>query len=86
MGTFSALPTLCLWNSPVTDEFLSQRSVTRNFDIFVDLRLNKWLNKHSKFEIGDFGRHHAHYNVTIMEGRDPREQNKYEVMIYTDAL
>ena len=31
--------------SPVTGEFPSQRSVTRCFDVFFDLRLNKWLNK-----------------------------------------
>ena len=34
-------------NSPVTGEFPSQRPVTRNFDVFFDLRLNKWLNKQS---------------------------------------
>ena len=28
-------------NSPVTDEFPSQRPVTRSFDVFFDLRLNK---------------------------------------------
>ena len=32
---------------PVTDEFPSQRPVTRSFDVFCDLRLNKWLSKHS---------------------------------------
>ena len=41
METFSALLALCVGNSPVTDEFPSQRSVTQSFDIFFDLRLNK---------------------------------------------
>ena len=38
-----------LWgNSPVISEFSSQRPVTRSFDIFFDLRLNKRLSKQSK--------------------------------------
>ena len=39
---------LCVGNSPVTGGFPSQRPVTRNLDVFVDLRLNKWLNKQSR--------------------------------------
>ena len=35
----------CAGNSPVTGEFSSQRPVTRSFDIFFDLRLNKRLSK-----------------------------------------
>ena len=34
-------------NSPVTGEFPSQRPVTRSFDVFFDLRLNKRLSKQS---------------------------------------
>ena len=34
--------------SPVTGEFPSQRPVTRNFDFFFDLLLNKRLSKQSK--------------------------------------
>ena len=34
-------------NSPVTGEFPAQRPVTRSFDVFFDLRLNKRLSKHS---------------------------------------
>ena len=41
MESFSALLALCTGNSPVTGEFPSQRPVTRIFDIFFDLRLNK---------------------------------------------
>ena len=48
METFSALLALCEGNSPVTGEFSSQRPLTRNFDVFFDLRLNKWLNKSSR--------------------------------------
>ena len=47
METFSALVALCAGNSPVTGEFPSQRAVTRSFDVFFDLRLNKRLSKQS---------------------------------------
>ena len=47
MEPFSALLALCARNSPVTGEFLAQRPVTRNFDIFFDLSLNKRLSKQS---------------------------------------
>ena len=46
-GNISALLAMCLRNSPVTGEFPAQRPVTRSFDVFFDLRLNKWLNKQS---------------------------------------
>ena len=45
METFSALLSLCAGNSLVTGEFHAQRAVTRSFDVFFDLRLNKLLNK-----------------------------------------
>ena len=44
-GIISALLALCAGNSPVTDEFPSQRPVTRDFDVFFDLSLNKPLSK-----------------------------------------
>ena len=47
METFSALLTLCVGNSLVTGEFAAQRPVTRSFDVFFDLRLNKPLSKQS---------------------------------------
>ena len=47
MKTFSALLALCAGNSPVTGEFPSLRPVTRIFDVFFDLRLNKRLSKQS---------------------------------------
>ena len=45
MVTFSALLAICARNSPVTGEFPAQRPVTRSFDVFFDLRLNKRLSK-----------------------------------------
>ena len=47
METFSASMGLCVGNSPVTGEFPSQRPVTRSFDVFFDLRLNKQSSKQS---------------------------------------
>ena len=41
METFSALLALCVGNSPVTGEFPSQWPVTRSFDVFFDILLNK---------------------------------------------
>ena len=45
METFPALLPICAGNSPVTDEFPAQWPVTRSFDVFFDLRLNKRLSK-----------------------------------------
>ena len=47
METFSTLLALCVGNSPVPGEFAAQRQVTRSFDVFFDLRPNKWLSKQS---------------------------------------
>ena len=47
METFSALLAICAGNSPVTCEFPTQRPVTRSFDVFFDLRLNKRFSKQS---------------------------------------
>ena len=47
METFSALLALCVANSAVIVEFPSQRPVTRSFDVFFDVRLNKRLSKQS---------------------------------------
>ena len=45
-------------NSPVTDEFPTQRPATRSFDVFFDLRVN---NR----ETIDLRRHHAHYDFIV---------------------
>ena len=47
METFSALVALCAGNPPVTGEFPAQMPVTRSFDVFFDLRLNKRLSEQS---------------------------------------
>ena len=47
METFSTLLSICAGNSPVTGEFPAQKPVTRSFDAFFDLRLNKRLSKQS---------------------------------------
>ena len=64
MVTLSALLAICAGNSPGTDEFHSQRPVTRSFDVFFDLRLNKrWVNTR---EASDLRRHRAHHDITVM--------------------
>ena len=45
METFSALLAICAGYSPVPDEFPAQRPVTRSFDVFFDLRLNKTVEQ-----------------------------------------
>ena len=47
METFSALLAICAGNSPASGEFPAQRPVTRSFDVFFDLSLNKRLRKQS---------------------------------------
>ena len=52
--TFSTSLAICPWNSPVTGIFPTQMAVTRSFDVFFDLRLNKRL---SKLECGTWYHH-----------------------------
>ena len=47
METFYALLAICAGNSAVPGEFPAQRPVTRSFDVFLNLRLNKRLSKQS---------------------------------------
>ena len=47
MKTFSALLAISAGNSPVTGEFPTQRPVTRSFDVFFGMCLNKRLSKQS---------------------------------------
>ena len=61
METFSALLALCAGKSPVAGKFPAQRPVTRSFEVFFDLRLNKPLS-----EAGDLRRNRAHYDVIVM--------------------
>ena len=65
METFSALLAICAGNSPVPGEFPTQRPVTRNCDVFFDLRPNNgWVNNG---EAGELRRHRAHYDVIVMK-------------------
>ena len=48
MDIYTASLALCEGNSPVTCKFPSQRVVTRSFDVFFNLRLNKRLSKPSR--------------------------------------
>ena len=45
MKTFSASLAFCVGNSPVNDEFPSERPVKRSFDVIFDVRLNQLLGK-----------------------------------------
>ena len=78
MKTFSALLALCAGNTPVTDEFPPQRPMTRSFDLFFDLSLNKLLSNNR--DAGDLRRHRAHYDVTVM-GRRPARCTKSMIYI-----
>ena len=59
MEAFYALLTLCTGNSLVAGEFPSQIPVTRIFDVFFDLHMNKRLSERWR-------RHRVHYDVTVM--------------------
>ena len=59
METFSVLLASCGGDSPVIPV---QRPVTRRFDVFFDLCLNKLMIN----EAGDLRRHRAHYDVLVM--------------------
>ena len=48
MKTFSALLHISAGNSPVPGEIPEQRPLTRSFDVFFDLRLNKRLSEQSR--------------------------------------
>ena len=61
METFFALLAICAGNSPVPGEFPAQRPVTRSFDVFFDLRLNKRSS-----EAGDLRRDRSHCDVIVM--------------------
>ena len=47
MEKFSLLLAINAWNSLVPSEFPAQRPVTRSYDVFFDLRLNKRLSQQS---------------------------------------
>ena len=54
---------LC-WEVTGPGEFPTKAPVTRSFDVFFDLRLNKdWVNNR---EAGDLRLHRDHYDVHVM--------------------
>ena len=61
---FSAKLALCAGNSPDPVNSPRKRPVTRSFDVFFDLRLNKRLSEHSKRQW--FERSSRSYDVTVM--------------------
>ena len=66
-GSIFRVTVLCAGNSPVTDEFPSQRPVTWRFYVFFYMCrdwTNGWVNNR---DAGDLGRHHTHYDVIVME-------------------
>ena len=79
METSSALLVICAGNSPVTAEFPAQRPVTRSFDVFFDLRLNKRLSNIS--ETGDLRRHRVHYDVIAMHTQIVAQGNVFENVV-----
>ena len=48
METFLRVTGLCAGKSPLTDEFPSQKPMTRSFAVFFDLRLKKRFSEQSK--------------------------------------
>ena len=71
METFSALLALYAGNSPIPGEFPAQRPVTRSFDVFFDLRLNKRLSKQPwgwwfEMQSGSLWRHCNGYIITTL--------------------
>ena len=69
MGTFSALLALCEGNPPVTCGFPSQRPVTRSFDVFFDLHLNKRLSKQFETPSRPLWRHCNGYSTVYSRWR-----------------
>ena len=68
MKTFSALLALCADNAPVPGEFPAQKPVTRSFDVFFDMGLEK-NGCGSNRGAGDLRRYRAHYDVTLIGGK-----------------
>ena len=64
MDAFWALLAIFAGKSPIPVEFPTKRTVTRSFDVFFDLRLNKQLKNIR--EAGDLIIHRAQYEVTVL--------------------
>ena len=79
MEKFSVLLALCAENSPVTDEFpsQSQRRGTLIFSL-ICAWTNSWANNR---DAGDWRRHCAHYDVTVMRWRFSNRCSHYTDVI-----
>ena len=82
-------------HSPVPGEFPAQRPVTRNFDVFLDLCLNKRLSKHSwgwRFETLSRPLWHHCNDIwlnatpTLKNHANPHSHGCYEPMDHMDPL
>ena len=86
METFSALLVVCEGHSPVTGEFPSQRPVTRSFDVFFDLRLNKWfLYWANHRDAGDLRRHRCPNDAIVMIWPTSHRFAEKQGLIFTHA-
>ena len=65
METFSSLLASCAGKSPASGEFPAQSPVTRSFDVFFDLCLNK--RRENNREAGYLRRYRVHYDVIVMQ-------------------
>ena len=64
METFSASLGIYAGNSPVTDDFPTQRPVARSFAVLL---IYSWINGwENNGEAGDLRRHRAHYDAIVM--------------------
>ena len=70
METFSALLAICVGNSPVPDEFPTQRPETRSFDVFFDLRLNKQSGRSPKVVALFSATNFSSYTVELLQLHD----------------
>ena len=81
---FYTLLTICEGKPPVTSGILSRRRVTRSFDVFFDLRLNKRLCKPSRRRWVRC--HRAHYDVTVMICNTPTPTQTLIIYCSDDTL
>ena len=83
MGTFSALLALCEGNPPVTDG--SPHKGQWRWALMISLICvwtNSWANNRDG---GDLRRHHAHYDVTVMDFRCHMWRH-WNALLYTGVL
>ena len=91
-GNISVLLDICAGNSPVPGEFLAQRPVTRTFDVFFDLHLNRRLSKQSwgwGYEmLSCLLWRHCNVNSIILLPEIPLPWHQYStyVVIYVNTL